>query len=83
VEQSRAESITESIINVGSGFMISLCLWIFVIVPIWKIDVTIAENFMITSMFTVVSIVRGYYWRRFFNAGIHRTVHKYMTMWRK
>jgi len=31
----------------------------------------------ITCVFTGVSILRSYYWRRFFARGLHKTVHKF------
>lgn len=69
--QSRTASLIEQILNVGSGFVISLIVWMYVVVPIWGFDVSMTENLTITIIFTVVSIIRGYMWRRWFN---HRTV---------
>lgn len=36
--------------------------------PVWGIRTSVAENLQITALFTVVSIARGYLWRRVFNA---------------
>jgi hypothetical protein len=65
--QSRLSSLIEQILNVGSGFLISLIVWMYVIVPIWDFEVTLTENLAITIIFTVVSVIRGYAWRRIFN----------------
>lgn len=65
--QSRTHSIIEQILNVGSGFIISLLVWIFIISPLWGITVTMVDNLAITLVFTCVSIIRGYCWRRIFN----------------
>lgn len=65
--QSKTASLIEQILNVGSGFIISLIVWVYVIVPIWNFDVTMTENLTITFMFTIVSVIRGYAWRRLFN----------------
>lgn len=65
--QSRLESTVEALLNIGSGFIISLLLWTFVIVPVWDLPVKMHDNLAITSLFTVVSIVRSYIWRRIFN----------------
>lgn len=65
--QSKTASLIEQILNVGSGFIISLIVWVYVIVPIWNFDVTMIENLAITIIFTIVSVVRGYAWRRLFN----------------
>jgi len=62
--QSRAGAILETIANTASGFILSYLLWVFVIAPLWELDVTHADNFWITCCFTVLSLVRGYFWRR-------------------
>lgn len=62
--------------------MLSLLFWVFVIAPWYGLDVTMAENLEITAAFTVLSIARSYTWRRFFNAGVHRGVHRLVRLWR-
>lgn len=64
--QSRRMSLIEQFANIGSGFIISSILWHFVIQPLWNIETSVAENLQITTLFTVVSIARGYAWRRLF-----------------
>ena len=39
-------------------------LWQFVIVPLWGIQTGMADNPKITSPSTIVSVIRGYAWRR-------------------
>jgi len=78
MEQSRIESIVEQVLNVGSGWILALFIWSFIIAPRWGFAVHFGDNLGITSIFTVVSVVRGYAWRRFFNAGLHRLVHKFV-----
>lgn len=82
MKQSRLESLLEACLNVASGFMLSLLFWVFVIAPWYGLDVTMAENLEITAAFTVLSIARSYTWRRFFNAGVHRGVHRLVRRWR-
>ena len=65
--QSKLSSLMESLLNVGSGFFVSLLLWSFVIVPLYGIEVTVIQNLEITAIFTVISVIRGYIWRRVFN----------------
>jgi hypothetical protein len=74
--QTRLESFIEANINTFSGFGISLLFWVFVVIPVWHLNVTMFDNLIITCCFTVLSIIRGYVWRRFFNAGMHKTVHR-------
>ena len=65
--QTKKGSLFEQLLNVGSGFIISLMFWAYVIVPVWHIDVSINDNLAITGLFTIISIIRGYIWRRIFN----------------
>lgn len=65
--QSHWESFLESSLNVGSGFILALLVWKFIIVPVWDFEVSATDNLTITGVFTVVSILRGYVWRRVFN----------------
>ena len=66
--QTRLSSFIEQCLNVGSGFVISLVLWTYFVVPVWDIEVTMLDNLNITILFTLVSVLRGYLWRRFFNS---------------
>lgn len=78
MNQSRLESIIEQWVNVGSGFLVSLFVWQFIVAP-WKgYTVTMQDNLDITTLFTLVSVTRGYVWRRFFNADLHRVVHRFV-----
>lgn len=67
MSQSRIVSLIESLCNVASGFVISLAVWIWVIEPVFGIDKPFCDNLVITGIFTVVSIIRSYLWRRTFN----------------
>lgn len=67
MSQSRAQSLVEQALNVGSGFFVSLAFWSWVVVPVWHLPVSGRENLQITAAFTVLSVARGYVWRRVFN----------------
>jgi len=67
MEQTRLVSFIEACINTFSGFFISLAVWIFVVIPLFDIDVTYAGNLAITSIFTVSSLLRSFIIRRWFN----------------
>jgi len=68
MSQRRVHSFLESVANTAVGFVISSLAWEFLVKPIWGIQTTLAENFQITAMFTVISIARGYVLRRIGNA---------------
>ena len=71
MSQSRISSLAESVLNTASGFLISLVVW-HVVGPWFGYTVTWSDNFLITSIFTVVSVARSYAWRRWFNGRIAR-----------
>lgn len=71
MSQSRVGSLVEQCCNVGSGYVLAylLGLWLY---PKMGHPVTPAENFWITNAFTVLSLARGYCWRRVFNWWVTR-----------
>lgn len=72
ISQSRIESLIESWANIGSGFIISYLMWVFVVGPLWNLETTPLDNLGIVTLFTVTSVIRSYVWRRWFNAKLHR-----------
>lgn len=78
MKQSRLESFVESCLNTASGFVVSLTFWTLVVVPVWHLPVSMTQNLIITFWFTVLSVARSYVWRRFFNARIHRGIHRWV-----
>lgn len=78
--QSRRHSIIEAMVNVSSGMLIAFIIsqlahvyehWIQL--HIWngfKWNINAAGNFIMTSILTIVSVIRGYIWRRYFNRRI-------------
>jgi hypothetical protein len=67
MSQTKRLSVVESITNTAVGFCISLVVWHW-LCKWYDIPMPIKTNLEITSIFTVVSILRGYFIRRFFNA---------------
>jgi len=65
--QTKTQSLIEQLTSTFVGFLLSLLTWEFVVKPIWEIQTSFIENFQITILFTVVSILRGYALRRVFN----------------
>ena len=57
--------ILESVIDVGSGFFLSILIQL-TIFPLFNMHPTIFENIQIALIFTVVSMTRSALWRRFF-----------------
>ncbi len=74
--QSKLESAIESTINVGSGFIIALIVWRYFLPVEWMRPDLLSQSIKVTLVFTIVSVVRGYFWRRFFSNNIHKVIHR-------
>ena len=79
MNQTRWVSLLESTLNVGSGFIVALLVWRFIVVPILGITPSWGTNLYITSIFTVFSVARGYVWRRLFNNGAHLVLVRFVA----
>lgn len=65
--QTKIESACEAVLNVGSGMILSMIVWQLIANPLFGYTITLFENFALTSIFTSVSLLRSYFWRRLFN----------------
>lgn len=63
--QSKRGSLVEACLNTASGFLVSFVATWFVY-PLFGHSFTLAQNAGIVAVFTVLSIVRSYVWRRVF-----------------
>ena len=59
--KSLIESVVQTIIGLGTSILIQIILY-----PIMGIPVTFTQNLIITLVFFIVSIIRGYFVRRIF-----------------
>lgn len=66
MSQSRLASLLETCTSIAIGFAVSVVITA-VVMPIYGHAVSFADNLQITAIFTVASIIRGYYVRRLFN----------------
>lgn len=67
MEQSKLESLVETVINTTIGYVVALISQLLVF-PIVGIHVPFSTNLEIGAWFTVISVGRGYVIRRWFNA---------------
>ena len=79
--QSRLESLAESALDITLGFIMSMLVWIFIVAPIIGVERQMGQAFWITGVFTVSSLLRRYYTRRFFANSIHKKIHHLVTKW--
>lgn len=64
--QSKQRSALESLTNIAVGFFLAIAVG-QVVFPLFGAPITLDQNFVITTIFTVVSFARSYAVRRFFN----------------
>ena len=64
--QTKKMSLIETIVSVAIGYIVALLSQIAVF-PLFDIEVSLIDNLLIGLLFTVISIIRGYYIRRLFN----------------
>ena len=65
--QSKRESMIESLMNVGIGWFISFIANMLVL-PLFGYNINLTDGVLISIIFTIISIVRGYMVRRWFNS---------------
>lgn len=81
--QRKIVSLAEVCLNVASGWFLSLLVWQFVLAPYFGYEITLRDNLQLTTAFTVISVVRGYIWRRFFARNLHVALSNWLgRVWR-
>ena len=66
MSQRRKHSLMEAAMNTLSGLLISVAAGM-VIYPMFGYQVPLHEVTAITIIFTVISVIRSYFWRRLYN----------------
>ncbi len=64
--QTKLQSFIESTVNILIGYFTALFSQ-FLIFPLFNIDIPIQDNLLIGLYFTLISLVRSYLIRRYFN----------------
>ena len=67
MKQTKWESLEETLVNVGTGFLMSLFIQVAIVPMITGHYPSATQNFVITLIFTVISILRGFTVRRVYN----------------
>lgn len=75
MNQTRLESMLEITANYVTGFFVAYGVYEWGVLPYPALS---ASAFWVTTLFTVVSVVRTYVWRRFFNAQLHILIHSFL-----
>lgn len=64
--QSRKGSLLEATLNTASGWVVAFLVWEFAVAPLMGIESSPSQGALVTTVFSVVSVVRAYAWRRAF-----------------
>lgn len=75
MQQSRLGSFIEACFNVAIGYFTALASQIIVF-PMVGIHVGIQTNLIIGAWFTIISLVRSYIIRRWFNSMLHNAAYR-------
>jgi hypothetical protein len=75
MNQTRTASLIESVFNVVIGYGVALASQL-VIFPMFGIHISLSDNLAISAWFTIISLVRSYAIRRWFNARLQRAAEK-------
>ena len=65
--QSKKQSLIETLTSVFVGWLIGVILNLTVL-PLFDYNITVVDSLWVSLIFTVISVVRGYLIRRFFNS---------------
>jgi len=65
--QTKLQSLKESFINILIGYLTALLSQILIF-PLFDIIVPFTDNLLIGLYFTIISLIRSYLIRRYFNA---------------
>jgi len=75
MNQSRLGSFIESCINVAIGFGINFAANLLIL-PMIGFNISVGQNLFIGVLYTIISVVRSYVIRRWFNARLHQAAQR-------
>ena len=64
--QTKYQSLIESLTNILIGYLTALLSQVLIF-PLFNIDVSFQDNLLIGLYFTIISLLRSYLVRRYFN----------------
>ena len=67
--QTKYQSLVESLTNILIGYLTALLSQVLIF-PLFDIDVSLQDNLLIGLYFTIISLLRSYLVRRYFNKRI-------------
>lgn len=73
MSQSKIQSAIESVVNVAIGYSVAVTAQI-IIFPLYGLNVPLHDNLQIGVLFTIISLIRSYCIRRFFNRLVKKSI---------
>lgn len=70
MQQTKIGSLIEALMNISIGYGVAIVSQVLVF-PMFGINVPLSTNLMIGAWFTLISLIRSYIIRRWFNAQLH------------
>lgn len=70
MQQTKLGSLIESLMNIAIGYGVALISQV-ILFPFFDIHISLETNLWIGVWFTVISLIRSYVIRRWFNARLH------------
>ena len=70
MQQTKLGSMIESLMNIVIGYGVAILSQIFIF-PLFDIHISLSTNLWIGAWFTLISLIRSYVIRRWFNAKLH------------
>lgn len=71
MNQTRLGSLIEVLLNIAIGFAINWVANLYIL-PLYGFHITGGQAFSMGLLFTLISVVRSYVVRRWFNARLHK-----------
>ena len=75
MNQTRLSAFIEALLNTVIGYIVALASQLLIF-PMFGIYVSLETNLLLGAWFTMISIIRSYVIRRWFNARLHRAALK-------
>ena len=75
MRQTKLGSFYEACINVAIGFGINFVANL-IILPLFGFNITLANNFYMGLLYTIISVARSYVVRRWFDRKIHEAAQR-------
>lgn len=75
ITQSRLGSLVEAVINTLIGFTINYTANLLIF-PLFGMHISLEANLLLGLIYTIISVIRGYFVRRYFNNHLSATAGK-------